>query len=177
MFFASFGAYILHKEYKIPARVVAGAFCLSVDAGGKVATFGKLEGDQLVSADDAFHMWVETRTHVVDFMAPIYREAFADQFPGVELPRKMMQRPISEEAPDLSALKRPGDFRYYPNPDLTKDLVDHFFDRPVNEDLLQIAIAWYDGRRAKQSAGFAMMDEKGHPSQLKLADTAASGAW
>lgn len=176
-FFATFGAYILNKEYKIPARVVAGAFSFCLSDADEIAFFGKLDNDRLASASDAFHMWIQTETHVVDFMAPIYREAFSDNPTATVLPRKMMQRLLRDEAPSLDALACPGDFRYFPDLDLTQELVDHFFDRPANTDLIQIAIAWFGSRRANQARNFAMRDEKGTATQLTLATTVANGAW
>lgn len=70
------GGYVLNQSYKIRGRIVGGVFCFCLDdSGGKVATFGKLEGGQLVSGPDAFHVCLQTDTHIVDFMATIYREA------------------------------------------------------------------------------------------------------
>ncbi|MET3469517.1 hypothetical protein ABIC78_000019 [Novosphingobium sp. 1529] len=176
-FFATFGAYVLNREYGIDARVVAGAFSFAMSDAEEIAFFGRIEKDQLVSADDAFHMWVQTKTHVFDFMAPIYREAFAARPGAAPLPRKMMQRRLEDEAPSLDALRQAGDFRYYPNPDLTQELTDHFFDRQLNADLLNVATAWYGKRRARQAPTFAMADEKGTVTHLALANTTANGAW
>jgi hypothetical protein len=175
--FATFGAYVLKREYGIDARVVAGAFSFAMSDGDEVAFFGRIENDQLVSANDAFHMWVQTETHVFDFMAPIYREAFAAKPGPTPLPRKMMQRRLEEEAPGLDALRQAGNFRCYFNPDLTQELVDHFFDRQLNTDLLNVATAWYGKRRARQARTFAMADEKGALTHLALATTIANGAW
>lgn len=177
MFFASFGAYILATEYKIPARVVAGAFSLCLAEGGEIAFFGKVENNRLTSGPDAFHMWIQTASHIVDFMAPIFPEAFAERPSTVVVPRKMLQRRLSEEAADPTALKRAGDFRYYPDPDLTEELIDHFLGRQLNADLLQVAIAWFGSRRGRQAPTFAMGDEKGQVHHLALANTAATGSW
>lgn len=120
-------------------------------------------------------MWLQTETHIIDFMAPIYREAFDNAYPS--LPRKMMQRLLKDEAPNPEALKQSGDFRYYPNPELTDQLLDGFLAREVNSDLLQVAIAWYGNHRSKQVPTFAMRDEKGAPFQLSLPAASALGSW
>jgi len=35
-------------------------------------------------------------------------------------------------------LKHPGDFRFFPDPDLTDKLLDNFLARQMNKDLIQI---------------------------------------
>lgn len=178
LFFAAVGGYVLNQCYKIRAQIVGGAFCLCVgDGGGEVATFGKLEDRQLVSGHDAFHVWLQTDTHIIDFMAPIYREAFADYPKSADLPRKMMQRRLDEEAPNLDALAHTGDFRYYPDPALTDKLLDGFLAKRFNEDLIKVAMAWYGKRRAKQMPTFAMQDERGLVTRLSLAATVATSSW
>ena len=74
IFFAVFGAYILETRYKIPATAVAGNLALCVADGPKVAFFCRDEGGRIVADSDGFHMWVQTVTHIIDFMAPIFPE-------------------------------------------------------------------------------------------------------
>jgi hypothetical protein len=177
MFFAAFGALLLNRHYRIPARVVAGAFALCVGEGPTVAFFGKDEGGQIASSSDGFHMWVQTQTHVIDFMAPIYREAFAGRGIDISVPRKMLQRPISSEAQGSGGLAAPGDFITYPDVDLTSELVDRFFGRPANTDLLRIAEAWFGKRLNAQQPIFAMQDNLGELILLSLPDPIATAAW
>lgn len=174
LFFAAFGGFVLNQKYKIDARIVGGAFGLCLSDDKDVAFFGKCENDQLVSGGDAFHMWLQTETHIIDFMAPIYREVFA-KHPA--LPRKMMQRRLTDEAESLNALIHAGDFSYFPDSDLTDRLLDNFLGKRVNADLIQVAAAWYGKRRAKQPPTFVMGDENGRMTQLSLATTVAIGAW
>lgn len=177
VFFAAFGAYVLNEHYNIPARVVAGALGLCTSDVPEVAFFGKIENRRLLSGSDAFHMWVQTKTHVIDFMAPIFPETFAHQHPQAAVPRKMFQRRMTEDVGGPAALKKVGDFTGYPDPVLTQELVDHFFDRPHNGDLLRVAIAWYGNRRAKQAPTFAMQNDEGRVYELVLPTTVATGAW
>jgi hypothetical protein len=177
LFFAAFGGYVLNQQYKIATQIVAGAFSLCLSDANEVASFGKIENDRLVSGPDAFHMWLQTDTHIIDFMAPIYREAFAGGQTRTIIPRKMMQRHCDEEAESLDALVRAGDFRYFPDPDLSELLLDKFVSRQVNRDVLQVAATWYGNRRTKQAPNFSMLDEKGRITKLSLAKTLATGAW
>lgn len=177
IFFASFGAYILSKHYKIPARAVAGSFALCVSDEPKVAFFGKDDGGRMVSASDGFHMWVQTHTHIIDFMAPIFPETFAEAMPETVFPRKMLQRQIATEATSLDALRVSGDFITLPDPELTESLIDNFLGRPANGDLLMIAEKWFGSRRGKQPRAFAMMNDLGEVQHLSLPMTVATGTW
>lgn len=177
IFFASFGAYILSKHYKIPARAVAGGFALCLNDEPKVAFFGKDEDGKMVWSSDGFHMWVQTQTHIIDFMAPIFPETFAEMMPGNAFPRKMLQRMIATEATSLDGLRATGDFITLPDPDLTEALIDHFLDRPANGDLLLIAEKWFGSPRAKQQQSFAMVNDLGEVQKLSLPIAVAAGAW
>ena len=77
IFFATFGASILRQHYNIPARVVAGAFALCVGEGPDVVVFGEDSPEGVIASHAGFHVWVQTHTHIIDFMAPVFSEAFA----------------------------------------------------------------------------------------------------
>ena len=96
-FFAMIGSLILNKHYGIAARPVAGAFLLCVEPGKNVV-YGRDDGGKIGFDQDAFHMWVQTETHIIDFMAPIFRESFAAAQPDIVIPRKMFQKRISVSA-------------------------------------------------------------------------------
>lgn len=177
LFFAAFGGYVLNQKYQIPARIVGGAFSFCLKDASDIAIFGKIENSQLVAGSEAFHMWLQTETHVIDFMAPIYPEAFAERPTPTILPRKMMQRRLEDEAASLEALTRAGDFCYFPDPHLTDELLDNFLGKQINADLIKVAAAWYGNRRARQEPTFAMSDGQGRVTHLSLATTVANGAW
>lgn len=177
IFFASFGAYILSKHYKIPAQAVAGGFALCLNDEPKIAFFGKDEDGRMVWSSDGFHMWVQTQTHIIDFMAPIFPETFAEVMPGTAFPRKMLQRRIETEGASLNELRATGDFITLPDPDLTESLIDNFLDRPANGDLLMIAEQWFGSPRGKQQQSFAMVNDVGEVQQLSLSNAVAAGTW
>lgn len=175
-FFSIFGAYILSQKYGIDARPVAGGFSLCV-AEERCLIYGREEGGEYVVDSDGFHMWVQTPTHIVDFTAPIYPEAFAQAAPDITLPRKMLQKRISDECSNLNAVNEIGDFVTYPDPALTNELIERFMNRPVNSDLIQVADHWFGNRRAKQASTNRMMNDLGEVISLTLPPIAANGAW
>lgn len=177
IFFAVYGTYILKKHYKIPARPIAGGFALCVDDEPSVMCFGKVDGGRIVAASDGFHMWVQTPTHIIDFMAPIFREALGNSLPGVVVPRKMLQRPTGTEATTHNGMKATGDFITLPDPELTQALIRDFVAVQANKDLLLIAEEWFGSPRVKQQQTLAMVNDLGEVFPLSLPTTIATGIW
>lgn len=177
IFFAVFGAYILETRYRIPATAVAGNFALCVSDEPKVAFFGRDEDGRMVADSDGFHMWVQTETHVIDFMAPLFPESFTAFMGDTVIPRKMLQRPIDTEASNLDSLNATGDFITLPSSELTHALLEKFGNRPANSDLIHVAETWFGTPKGKQRPTFAMINDLGEVTNLKLPANAAIGSW
>ena len=176
MFFAAAGALILNKHYKIPARAVAGAFLLCADPAPSVISIAKNEDGMVTSDRDGFHMWVQTETHVIDFMAPIFNEAIKGRgYPGT-VPRKMFQRPLSSEAESIDELHAPGNYFTMPNIELTEELVDSLFDQPANVDLLNAVDRWFK-KYPKKLDDLSLLNDLGEVHRLTLSAPRISGAW
>ena len=176
-FFACFGAMVLNKHYKIPASAVAGGFALCIDAKPEVVFFGQAESGRISSSPDGFHMWVQTETHIIDFMAPIFPEAFADAGLTTTIPRQMLQCLRTTEAGSLDELNTPGAFYTLPDPDMTEAMIGEFLGRAQNTDLLLIADSWFGGRHRKQKRAMTIQDNLGEKIELRLPATTAIGAW
>lgn len=175
-FFAIVGAFILKEHYKIPARPVAGAFLLCVDPTPSVISIAKNEGGMVTSDIDGFHVWVQTETHMIDFMAPIFEESLKGKgFPHT-VPRKMFQRPLATEAEAIDKLENPGDYFTLPNIELTNERVQSFMDRPANIDLLSAANRWFR-KYPKKLDDLSLMNELGKMERLTLRAPPISGAW
>ncbi len=177
IFFAVFGAYILETRYRIPATAVAGNLALCVSDEPKIAFFGRNDDGQIVADSEGFHMWVQTETHIIDFMAPIFPEAFAGTMGDTVIPRKMLQRLHTSEANDLDSLNAVGDFITLPSPELTHTLLEQFSKRPANSDLVHVAERWFGKPKGKQVATFAMINDLAEVTNLKLPTNVAAGSW
>jgi hypothetical protein len=176
MFFASFGSMMLNKHFKIPARPVAGAFAICVDDLPEVAAFGTVNGDKLTSDDAGFHTWVQTENHIIDFMGPIYPEAFAKRSFEKPIERRMFQRPRSEQTPSAN-LAHAGDFLALPNTELTDRLLTKFLARPRTHDLMIIGETWFGRRSGKQKPTSTITNDLGTTYRLSLPNHAALTAW
>jgi Protein of unknown function (DUF2026) len=179
IFFAAFGAAILNTQYDIPARVVAGAFGLTLDDAPEGIVFGVRDDEGHIRPhEDGFHMWVQTQTHFIDFMSPIYQEAFQEKLLlGRSVPRLMFQKEFALEASSGDEMVRKGDFFTLPDVQLTNTLVDRFFQIPTNIDLLEIALSWFGDRKSPQRSGVQIIDNLGEIISLVLPKARATGSW
>jgi hypothetical protein len=176
MFFAAAGALILNKHYRISARAVTGAFLLCTDLAPSVISIAKNDDGMVTSDREGFHMWVQTETHVIDFMAPIFNEAVKGKgYPGT-VPRKMFQRPLSTEAESIEQLRVPGDYFTIPDVELTAELIDSLFDRPANVDPLNAVDRWFK-KYPKKLDELSLINDFGKIYKLTLRAPAISGAW
>ncbi|MEI2261579.1 DUF2026 domain-containing protein [Stenotrophomonas indicatrix] len=176
MFFAAAGALILNKHYRISARAVAGAFLLCTDPAPSVISIAKNDDGMVTSDREAFHMWVQTETHVIDFMAPIFNEAVKGKGYPVTVSRKMFQRPLSTEAESIEQLRVPGDYFTIPDVELTSELIDSLFDRPASVDLLNAVDRWFK-KYPKKLDELSLINDFGKIYKLALRAPAISGAW
>lgn len=175
-FFAIAGAFILKEHYKIHARPIAGAFLLCVDTTPAVISIAKNEDGMVTSDLDGFHVWVQTETHVIDFMAPIFAESMRDKDFPYPIPRKMFQRPFSTEVESIDALRKPGDYLTLPNIELTNDRVQSFMERPSCMDLLEAVNRWFK-RYPKKLDELSLLNDLGEIQRLVLHAPSISGAW
>lgn len=176
MFFAAAGALILNKHYRIPARAVAGAFLLCTDPAPSVISIAKNDDGVVTSDRNGFHMWVQTKTHVIDFMSPIFNEAVKGKgYPGT-VPRRMFQRPLSAEVESIEQLRTPGDYFTIPDIELTSELIDSLYDRPANVDLLNAVERWFK-KYPKKLDELSLVNDLGEIYKLTLRAPAISGAW
>ncbi|MFG3449927.1 DUF2026 family protein [Stenotrophomonas sp. NPDC047960] len=176
MFFAAAGALILNKHYRIAARAVAGAFLLCTDPAPSVISIAKNDDGVVTSDRNGFHMWVQTKTHVIDFMSPIFNEAVKGKgYPGT-VPRRMFQRPLSAEVESIEQLRTPGDYFTIPDIELTSELIDLLCDRPANVDLLNAVERWFK-KHPKKLDELSLLNDLGEIYKLTLRAPAISGAW
>lgn len=176
MFFATAGALILNKHYKISARPVAGGFLLCADSTPSVISIAKNENGLISSDIDGYHMWVQTQTRVIDFMAPIFNESIKGKGHSFTVPRKMFQRPLSTESESIDAISIPGDYFTLPNIELTNERIQSFMDRTSHMDLLNAVDRWFK-KHPKKLDDLSLLNDLGEVAKLTLNAPPISGAW
>jgi hypothetical protein len=64
-----------------------------------------------------------------------------------------------------------------PSRELTHTLLKKFGKRPANSDLIHVAETWFGTPKGKQLATFAMINDLGEVTNLKLPANVATGSW
>lgn len=175
-FFSIIGASILTNHYRIPARPVAGGFAMCIEPDKNIL-FGRDTGDVIQCDKEAFHMWVQTESHIIDFMAPVFPEAFVDILSDDAIPRRMFQKRIDDGASCIDDLRRPGDFYTLRDPNLSDELIARTLAKPVNNDVIRIADTWFGTRRGKQSPSLKVQSSDGLSRTLELPAIVVNSSW
>jgi hypothetical protein len=87
------------------------AFFRINDAADSVLSFAAInENGSCTSNPDAFHCWVETHDHVIDFTSPVYQKYFDKMGININLPNKMFQKRKIDMSSSWQELLREGDY-------------------------------------------------------------------
>lgn len=178
IFFAMVGAGILREHYNVRAIPVSGAAAFAVSEDDSlIATFGKIDNGELISAGDAFHCWVECNGYVVDFMAPLFHESLRASGHQCSIPRRMFQRPIDQMDPMFTHFTHEGAFHLVPDLEQSKAMLANFNARPASTDLANVCSSWYKRPPKRIRDTLDMQDDLGKITKLKLHGPEISGVW
>lgn len=149
---------------------------LCIDDAPSVMCFGKSNNGVIASDKDNFHMWVQTKHHIIDFMAPIFTDAFSEGADNFSVARKMFQLPIAAESNSINDLSKPSDYFTLPNPDLSEYFVEAFTGRNLYMDLLMASDIWFKKPQNKLEE-LSLKDEQGRIQKLSLNAPLILGKW
>jgi hypothetical protein len=144
IFFAAVGALILDEHFGIECQPCAGAALLNIgDEANTVINFGEFKNGLLTSSADAFHCWIETEQHAIDFMSPIYHENMKSSLFSKSIPRRMFVRNLSDMVQSLDDLDAPHAFALQYDQALAKTLYENFLDNDASTSLLSACKQWF----------------------------------
>ncbi|WP_369930416.1 DUF2026 family protein [Xanthomonas sp. NCPPB 2632] len=176
VFFAMVGSYVLNRYCGVAASAVAGTALYRLDDNDdRVAFVGGMRDGSPYSDESNFHMWVQTKSHIIDFQAPLFREAFADQVTTFTIPRLMFQRGMNEDC--NGAFKRAGDFAHYPNPELSEKLINENLGRSDMVDLLQLCGNWFQRSPRPIAPRIPLISNDGINKVIPLSPIRLTAAW
>lgn len=178
IFFSLAGAYLLNKHHRLNANMVAGAavYCLGGDPPDAI-TYARIENDELVSDDDAFHCWVECEGWAIDFMAPLFGEVLRTHKPQTRTALKMFQRPLATMVDSIANVGEAGDFMLRRNPELTLDKLHRAIAKPQTGDLVEACADWYRPTPKKLKPSLMLASNDGTVVTLQLKPPVLVGAW
>lgn len=175
IFFASAGTMILREHYAMPATISAGCLALMVDEHkANVVVYGRDEAGAFVNDQEAFHAWVECDGWLIDFMAPIMGVALREDGRDWTVPRRMLQKRLSERKASLGEIQHVGDFFLSHDSPLAESLLD---SQSVQfSDLMSACLAWYR-KPPKPLKGIALADSHGPTKHLVARAPSIDGVW
>jgi hypothetical protein len=179
LFYNTVGALLLEKMLRVKARPVIGAAFFRVDdSTATVLSFAIVNDDgTCASTEDAFHCWVETENHIIDFTAPVYREYLEKVGLSQQLPRKMFQRKKADMAASYKDLLCEGDFYVQPNSELTKKSLEKALQSPAVVDLANVCLQWFVRPPKTIKESLAIMNDLQEVIQVRLTALSISGVW
>ncbi|TKF79828.1 DUF2026 domain-containing protein [Vibrio kanaloae] len=171
------GAYILNEHYKLPAKVYFG-FAAYHLGGENILGFGKMDGNTLSSNSEEFHTWIELDGWLIDFMAPEFPNVLKELTSKENVPRKMMQKPLSKMVEYADDISQAGDFLLLPDLEVTNAIMSNIEKQPAFIDLIEICSKWYSRRSGKMSRSIQISDGRGSIKEVSIEDIAPIvGAW
>lgn len=177
-FFNLAGATLLTRIYGKRCQPVAGAaFYKLDDEAGSVLSFHDDNDREHLSSLRGFHCWILCDGFIVDFLAPMFREALAATGKGKTCSRKMFQKPLSKMADSRLQMRQPGDFFLLPNVELTRQVLGDFHAQDAVADLLELCLHWYRKPPAKMEPELAAQGGDGSLIRMRLDELTLAGVW
>ena len=171
------GAIVLNKMLNISARPVMGAAFLRLNKNGDTISFAGQENDTFYSDPKAFHCWIETPSHFIDFTAPEYREAAQGLFDKIIIPRQMFQKSKSTMSSAPYSMTKAGDYFFSENIELTNYLLSKMLSIPATHDLAYICCNWYMDYIKNGIEAKSIMNDLGEITRMTLKSSPLRNKW
>jgi hypothetical protein len=154
------------------------AFFRINDAADSVLSFAAInENGSCTSNPDAFHCWVETHDHVIDFTSPVYQKYFDKMGININLPNKMFQKRKIDMSSSWQELLREGDYFVQGDEKLTAYLCAKALKTPAIGDLANVCLHWFKRPPRKIEKSMGIMNDLGEMVEVNLSTMPLVGAW
>lgn len=175
LYFGVIGALLIQQHHHIRAQPVVGM--AGYRLAGRPLVFAEPEAGILRATPTGFHCWIDTPGFVIDLQAPLFPEAVAQRDPTCVIPRRMMQQPFARASDTPQALGEGGTHWHYHDAPLHQTLLTEFVERQVNQDLAQIAGAWYRPSPAPMREATQVGNGRGQVKTAALSTLRVAGRW
>ncbi|MCF3595423.1 DUF2026 domain-containing protein [Rhodobacteraceae bacterium LMO-12] len=175
--FATFGAAILTYHLGIPCQPVAGGWHLHHPDGVGVLAFGQKENRQIRTTENGFHMWVQTESHIIDFMSPLYPEIFVSEAATSPLPRQMLQLNRKLDAESQTAFLQGAPLMTMYDDVLAKSLIERVAGNVVNDALVRALLTWWPLLEKTPDAELALGVHSGKRLKISRSGHGGEGLW
>jgi hypothetical protein len=178
IYFSVIGSLILHKYYRINAKVYMGiaAYMLN-EIDMNVLAFAEKNDNHLTCTENGFHSWIVANEWVIDFTAPLFPNMLKTMYKNASCKPKMFQKPLSHMRASAAELGSKGDFFLCENINFANEMMDLFVKRPFNTDIAEICCQWYRRPPTKMMKSITVGDGAGKVKQVQLKSYKISGSW
>ena len=186
VFYSINAAAIMHAHYGRNAKVICGLGAVVVHRQGDTPTavswFTVQPDGRCIATLDTFHCWVECDGWVIDFSAPNYQRALdtsplANERVVPRIPRRMLQKPISQVDTAFDRLTRVGRAMFAPDQTVTTSIIDKAFDIPATTDIARIACTMHRPLPHFMPPSITITNDLNQVTTIPLIKQELEGAW
>lgn len=179
IFFSVAGAHLIEQFYKKRCQPVAGAAFYKVDDSAEtILTFADREAaNEALSSTKGFHCWTFCEGHIIDFMAPLFRESLQGKGVAGNCSRKMFQKSLPSMADSPLLMRAPGDFYLLPNVELTRQILEEFVSKDANTHAVKTCAHWYKKPPKGIPQHVSMQSSDDTARHMTLSDISLTGVW
>lgn len=175
--FSMLGAVIMKGKLGIPCRPVVGDWYIHHPNGETVLGIGKAIGKPAEPKSAGIHAWIQTETHIIDLMSPMYPEIFSAANSLSPVPRKMLQVPRTDDAKNWEEFLQGAPLMANPNVELSKTLLDKVANDQDCGDLAGALLHWWPKLMADSKAILAFHPVRGDGLAIARNGHPAVGGW
>jgi hypothetical protein len=175
--FSMLGAVIVKDKLGVPCRPVAGDWYIHHPNGQTVLGIGKASGKPVEPNSAGFHAWIQTETHIIDLMSPMYPEIFSTANSLYPVPRQMLQVPRTDDAKNWEEFQQGAPLKADPNVELSNALFDKVANDQRCEDLAGALLHWWPKLIADSKAILAFYPDRGDGFIIARTGHTAMGVW
>ncbi len=176
--FSIIASLLLKEHYSINAKPQAGlAGYIVGDEEEHNLMFAEYTEGKLSYSQENFHCWVEADGWIIDFMSPLFPHLLNQNYDGISCKAKMFQKEFTRMVSSPNDLKSFGDFFQFFDPTFTNEIVDIFFEYPINTDVAKACCNWYRKPPEKIKRCIDLFDRNNRPKKFTLKETSIKDSW
>jgi len=177
-YYAMVGTYLLEQFHQKATDLVAGGamYVLTAEPMPEMLYYGPCLFED-GTPTETWHCWIECDGHVIDLMAPIFREVMNPLKGSRRLPRRMLQRSLADSAATPALVKTLGDFRLTPSEKHTEDVFEGLARCPDILNIIRICSEWYVRAPKRIDKSITMESDKGQATAVQLPSFELVGKW
>jgi hypothetical protein len=96
---------------------------------------------------------------------------------AIKVQPMMMQTPLDEIGGSLDNVRNPGECAFFPDPDVTTEVINSAFDRVQLGDVINIAYNWHRPVSQKMAPSITIGDNYGEVKTINLVKHDLVGKW